>query len=97
MNVKNIMGYCGLFFSFIYRIPQILKIYRLKKGNELSKKFFLLQNAAYISFIIYLFSNNNKIDYILLIYYSLGIFQNLLIISMKKYYAKSNPQIENKV
>ena len=32
------IGYLGLFFAAIYRIPQIIKIYKTKKGEDVSKK-----------------------------------------------------------
>ena len=87
------IGYLGVFFAAIYRIPQIVKIYKTKKGEDVSKKAFILHNGAYISFIIYLTYGKNDIDYILLIYYFIGIIQNLIIIGMKWYYKKITPPI----
>ena len=81
----NLIGYLGVFFAAIYRIPQIIKIYKTKKGEDVSKKSFILHNAAYVSFVIYI-CGKSKIDYILLVYYFIGVTQNLIIISMKKYY-----------
>ena len=80
------LGYLGVFFAAIYRIPQIIKIYKTKKGEDVSKKSFILHNGAYFSFILYLIYGKKDIDYILLIYYFIGIIQNLIIIAMKKYY-----------
>ena len=82
----NIIGYLGVFFAAIYRIPQIIKIYKTKKGDDVSKKAFILHNGAYISFIIYIIYSKRYIDYILLVYYFIGIIQNLIIIGMKRYY-----------
>ena len=88
----KIIGYFGVFFAAIYRIPQIIKIYKTKKGDDVSKKTFILHNGAYISFIIYLTCGQEKIDYILLVYYFIGIIENLIILGMKKYY-KIEPEI----
>ena len=82
----NLIGYVGIFFAAIYRIPQIIKIYKTKKGSDISKKAFLLHNGAYLSFILYLTQGKKEVDYILLIYYGIGISQNLAILLMKKYY-----------
>jgi uncharacterized protein with PQ loop repeat len=82
----DIMGYLGIFFALIYRIPQMIKIYRTKRGSDVSKKAFILHNGAYLSFIIYLTCGQDKTDYILLVYYFIGIIENLIILGMKKYY-----------
>jgi|TARA_B100001750_G_C15211598_1_gene448583 uncharacterized protein with PQ loop repeat len=80
------VGYLGLFFATIYRLPQILKIYRTKRGGDVSKKSFLLHNCAYISFIFYLLYGKKEKDYILLVYYFIGMTQNIIIVALKKYY-----------
>ena len=89
----NIIGYLGVFFAAVYRLPQITKIYKTKKGKDVSKKAFILHNGAYISFFIYLIFGKSKIDYILLVYYFIGIIQNLIIIGMKKYYKTRQTEI----
>jgi len=82
----NIIGYGGIVFAGIYRLPQIVKIYKTKKGGDVSKKSFILQNCAIICFIIYLIYGKETGDAILLTYYSIGLFQNMVILFMKKYY-----------
>ena len=68
----QIIGYLGIFFAVIYRIPQIIKLYKTKKGGDISKSSFILQNLAYVAFTIYLFSKDEK-DYILISYEFMGI------------------------
>ena len=80
------LGYLGVFFAAVYRIPQIIKLYRSKKGADVSKKSFILHNGAYISLILYLSLSKNKMDFILIGYYCVGLIQNVLIIAMKQYY-----------
>ena len=63
-----------------------MKLYRTKKGGDVSKKAFILHNAAYAAFISYLLVDRDEIDYILLSYYFVGVTQNLVIIGMKRYY-----------
>ena len=88
----NISGYFGVFFAMVYRIPQIMKIYKTKKGGDISKKAFILHNAAYLSFMIYILDRDQ--DLVLLTYYSIGLVQNFIIIGMKKYY-KNLETIDN--
>ena len=90
----EIWGYLGLFFASIYRIPQMIKIYRTKKGEDVSKKSFIMHNCAYISFIFYLTIEKVELDYVLFIYYLIGMSQNLIIIGMKKHYKKSTLHTE---
>lgn len=80
------LGYMGVFFAAIYRIPQVVKLYRTKTGSDVSKKSFILHNGAYISLILYISLSKTVIDYILLGYYITGFVQNILIILMKHYY-----------
>ena len=80
----NISGYFGVFFAMVYRLPQIRKIYKTKKAGDISRNAFVLHNAAYLSLMIYVLTNDQ--DLVLLTYYSMGLIQNLIIIGMKKYY-----------
>ncbi len=89
------LGYVGVFFAAIYRIPQVVKLYRTKKGADVSKKSFMLHNGAYISLILYISLSKPETDYILLGYYVTGLVQNILIILMKQYYkvyGKTEPE-----
>lgn len=78
-------GYLGILCAFIYRFPQIQKIYKTKKADDISKKTYIIHNCSYIFLCIYLVSKPS-IDYLLLIYEISGLLQNLMIICMKLYY-----------
>ena len=77
----NIFSYIGFFFAVIYRIPQIIKIYKTKKVDDLSSYSYLTHNSAYISFILYLYGTNKTDEWVLCSYYIMGIIQNLIIFS----------------
>ena len=81
----EIIGYIGIFFAFIYRIPQILKLYKTKKGEDISKKTFILHNCAYAFLLTYICLKED-LDILLLSYYIIGILMNFLIVVMKYYY-----------
>ena len=87
------LGDLGVFFAAVYRIPQIIKLYKTKKGSDVSKKSFILHNGAYVSLILYLFLSKNKMDFILIGYYCIGLIQNGLIIAMKYYYKHPPPEL----
>lgn len=82
-------SYIGLVFAIIYRVPQILKIYRTKSADDLSSYSYLTHNGAYVAFILYLVGTGKISDeWVLCFYYFMGIAQNLLIFGMKKYYER---------
>ena len=86
----NIFSYIGFGFAVLYRIPQILKIYKNKKADDISSYSYITHNGAYISFIIYLIATNKTDEWVLCFYYFMGIIQNMIIFSMKLYYDKKN-------
>jgi len=81
----EIIGYIGIFFAFIYRIPQIQKLYNNKKGEDISKKTFILHNCAYAFLLTYV-CLKAELDILLISYYIIGILMNFLIVVMKYYY-----------
>ena len=90
----SIFSYIGLFFAIIYRFPQISKIYRTKSAEDLSSYSYLTHNGAYISFILYLVGSGKTDEWILCLYYFLGLFQNFLIFAMKLYYSSKKNKID---
>lgn len=90
----NIFGYLGIFCAFIYKFPQIQKIYTTKKASDISKKTYIIHNCSYICLCIYLMSKPT-IDYLLLIYEISGLCQNLIILSLKLYYKKNDKNDDN--
>lgn len=84
----ELLGYIGLFFAFIYRIPQIKKLYITKKGEDISKTTFILHNFAYFFLLSYI-CIKKEIDVLLVIYYVVGITMNIIIVGMKTYYNKT--------
>lgn len=48
-----VVGYCALFCSATYRIPQFLKIYRGKSVAGISQQQYVWQNMSYVLSIAY--------------------------------------------
>ena len=90
---NSIFGYIGLIFAITYRIPQILKIFKNKKGEDISKKTFILHNCAYLFLLIYII-RKTPLDYLILSYYIIGASQNLIIVLMKRHYKIMEMEIE---
>lgn len=85
----NILGIIGIFFAMIYRIPQIRKIQKTKKGDDISTTMFIFHNCAYITLLLYIL-HKSPIDYLIVSYYIIGMVQNLIIVIMKKYYKNTS-------
>ena len=92
-----IFSYLGLFFAVIYRIPQIINIYRIKNASGISSYSYITHNGAYVSFIIYLISTQKyKDEWVLGIYYLMGFCQNIAIYCMKRYYENQRKAVLKK-
>ena len=88
MEYWSLCSYMGLLFAVMYRIPQIVKIRKLKTAKDLSVRSYTLQMAAYLSFLVYLVgASKMREEWVLCLYYVLGIVQNIVICALKKYYA----------
>ncbi len=89
----DVFSYLGLGFALVYRVPQILKIYRNKSAADLSVYSCLTHNGAYVSFIVYLVGSGKQRDeWVLCGYYLLGFSQNVLIYLMKRHYDQRQVQ-----
>lgn len=83
----QVFSFIGLFFATVYRIPQIVRIIHTKKADDLSSHSVHALNAAYLSFITYLVgTGKTHTEWVLCLYYVIGMIQNLIIFSLKQYY-----------
>jgi uncharacterized protein with PQ loop repeat len=90
MSSWDVFSYIGLAFAVAYRIPQIVKVCRNKRADDLSACSYLTHNAAYVSFIVYLVGSEKlQTESVLCFYYIMGITQNLVIIALKWHYTRS--------
>ena len=84
----DIFSYIGLFLATIYRLPQIAKIIKTKKAEDISSYSYLTHNGVYVSFIVYLVGKGKtRSEWVLCLYYAVGMIQNFIIFGLKKYYA----------
>ena len=92
MSIWTIFSYVGLAFAVAYRIPQIVKVYRTKRAEDLSSFSYLVHNGAYVSFITYLVGSG-KLSHepVLCAYYIMGMIQNIFILVLKYRYRQPPP------
>ena len=74
---KIIFGTIGSSISFLYKIPQIYELYKIKKTDGLSITSILLQ---FISYIFYILHGYYVKDYTIFIGMSITLIQSLIII-----------------
>ncbi len=87
MAAWHVFSYIGLSFAVVYRVPQIVKIYRKRSAADISAYSYITHNGAYVSFILYLWGTGKYRDeWVLGSYYMLGFLQNALIYAMKRHY-----------
>ncbi len=84
-NIQQVVGVGALVLSLIYRIPQIVDIYKSKKADDISTWMLIIQNLSYILYIAYgVFLH----DWIYISSSVISFIQNIVIYCMKKYYSR---------
>lgn len=79
-----IIGYSSTALSVIYRIPQIYRLYKTKKGDDISIDMIVIQQLSYILGILY---GLLRLDYVYITSSCISFLQNLIILYMRKKYA----------
>ena len=83
--IKTIFGWVASSITVVYKIPQIIKLYKTKKSSDLSILSLIIQSIGYIFYILHGF-NINDLPII-----SMGVgalIQNIIIIIL--YYLYNN-------
>jgi len=84
----DITGYIYLGLSLLYRLPQIYKLHKTKKGEDISLFMIIVQNLSYIALIMY---GIFRSDTIIIISTAISIVQNIYIIALRHYYKVCSP------
>jgi len=91
---KSIFGWIASSITLIYKLPQIFKLYKTKKSDDLSLFSLLIQCFGYIFYILH----GNTLNDLPIVFMGGGaLFETSIIIGMYFYY-KSNiiiPPIDN--
>jgi MtN3 and saliva related transmembrane protein len=89
----DIMGYCGMVLLTITLIPQLYKIIKTKKGEDLSYIFLIMNILTCLFFLLYGILLKEKP---LIISNSIVMFQIMFLIFLKYYFSKTNIIIEGR-
>jgi uncharacterized protein with PQ loop repeat len=76
---KIIFGTIASGISFLYKVPQMYELYKVKKTDGLSLSSLLLQLVSYVFYILHGYFVR---DYTILIGMALPVLQNIIIIAM---------------
>jgi uncharacterized protein with PQ loop repeat len=76
-------GYGGMISSLIYRIPQWVKLYQQKKGDDISTLMIFIQNLSYICYIVY---GTLQADLVYIISSAISLLQGIIMHCMVYYY-----------
>ena len=76
MSDQTIFGWTATSITFIYKLPQIYKLCKTKKSNDLSITSILMQLLGYIFYALHGFMVN---DYPILAMGSISLLQNMIL------------------
>lgn len=86
------IGFLATALSLLYRIPQMYKIYKTKRGKDISLYTILIQTISYICYIAY---SVYFYDIVYIISNVLSMIQNLGLYLMIQYYKKYGNEKNN--
>ena len=78
-----IFGWIGTSLSFIYKLPQIYKLYKKKESSAISIKAYSIQTASYVLYIIHGFV---VVDYPIAYMGIIALLQNIIILVLCYFY-----------
>lgn len=84
-HTESILGYIAIGFEMIHRFPQIYKLYKTKKGDDISEMMLLTQ---LISICFYISYSLLRTDVIIFVGSMFSIVQNIVIYGMIYKYKK---------
>jgi len=82
---QYIFGWIATSLSGLYRIPQIIKLYKNKSADGLSSVSYIIQTTSYSFYILH---GVIVEDYPIVAMGSIAIFQNLIILYLYYYFHK---------
>lgn len=85
-----IIGFSAMACSFLYRIPQMYKIFKTKDVESLSSSTIHIQNASYVLYIIYAIEINDIVN---IVSSAISMLQNIALLIMINKYKKINDSL----
>jgi len=88
-NIESIIGYIALSFELIHRFPQLYKLYKTKRGNDISELMIITSILSSSLYVVYAIL---RTDNIILVGSIVPIIQdNVMIIMMRTYRKQISP------
>lgn len=84
-NIESIIGYIALSFELIHRFPQLYKLYKTKRGDDISE---LMIFTSIISSCLYVVYAILRTDNIILVGSIVPIIQDIVMIIMMRTYRR---------
>ena len=89
--MKTLYGWIASSITLIYKLPQIYKLYKRKKSNDISVLSLLVQSVGYIFYILHGITVN---DSPIVLMGSGALFETVILVIMYFYYSKTtNPNV----
>jgi MtN3 and saliva related transmembrane protein len=81
--VQQAIGITATVLSILYRLPQMYKIYKTHRAEDISTYMLVVQNLSYMCYMVY---GVLKHDWIYIAASLLSFVQNIIIYMMMRYY-----------
>ena len=92
--MKSIYGWVASAITLIYKLPQIYKIYKTKKSNDISIFSITIQSIGYIFYILH---GASVEDYPIILMGSGALFQSIILIIFYFLYKHAIEPVEDNV
>jgi len=90
-NIESIIGYIALSFELIHRFPQLYKLYKTKRGNDISELMIITSILSSSLYVVYAIL---RTDNIILVGSIVPIIQDIVMIIMMRTYRKQISPID---
>lgn len=87
-----LIGFSAMACSFLYRIPQMYKIFKTRDVKSLSSSTIHIQNASYVLYILYAIEINDIVN---IVSSAISMLQNFIILIMINKYSKTSEIVNN--
>ena len=84
--MKTLYGWIASAITLIYKLPQIYKLYKRKKSNDISVLSLLVQSVGYIFYILHGITVN---DSPIVLMGSGALLETIILVIMYFYYSKT--------
>jgi uncharacterized protein with PQ loop repeat len=89
--INSIFGWIATFGTFIYKVPQIYKLYNTKSSNDVSTSSLVIQTSGYVFYIIHGIIID---DYPTIVMGAISFIQGVILVTLCCIYKNNAPKKE---